>query len=107
MRLPYSSASSWRLTLGHEYQVILLPWQWSDMPVHLQDLLRDPAGTKREGLTSALERGVVRAPEADEVFSFHENVSMVPQRYKDSVRKGVLHKIVRNPCYANTLAIIQ
>lgn len=77
------------------------------MPVILNDLLRDSSAGKWESLTAALERGVVRAPEADEVFSFHENVSMVPQRYKDSVRKGVLHKIVRNPSYANTLAIIQ
>ena len=80
MRLPYSPASSWGLTLGHEYQVILLPRQWFVMLVGLQDLLRDPAGVKGESLTSALERGVVCAPEADEVFSFHETLSLALQR---------------------------
>ena len=50
------------------------------MPVRLQDLLRDPTGVKRKGLTSTLERGVVCAPEADEVFSFHETLSLALQR---------------------------
>lgn len=68
-----------------EYQVILLPWQWFVMPVCLQDLLRDPAGTKGESLTSALERGVMCAPEADEIFSFHETMSLILQRYEDSL----------------------
>ena len=85
MRLPYSPASSWGLTLGHEYQVILLLRQWFVMPVCLQDLLRDPTGVKGKGLTSALERSIVCAPETDEIYSFHETVSMVLQRYEDSV----------------------
>lgn len=55
------------------------------MPVCLQDLLRDPACIKGEGLTSALERGVVCAPEADEVFSFHETVILEWQSYEDSL----------------------
>lgn len=55
------------------------------MPVRLQDILRDSTGTEVKSLTSALERGVVCAPEADEVFSFHETVSMVLQRYEDSL----------------------
>lgn len=77
--------SSWRLSFIREYQVIGLSRQWFVMPVCLQDLLRDPAGVKGESLTSALERGVVCAPEADEVFSFHETVSLVLQRYEDSL----------------------
>jgi hypothetical protein len=77
MRLPYSPGSNWCLTLGHEYQIVLLLWQWCVMPVILNDLVRDTTGTKGKSLTSALERGVVCAPEADEVFSFHETVGLV------------------------------
>jgi len=54
------------------------------MPVILNDLLRDSSAGKWESLTSALERGVVFALEADEVFSFHKTVNLVLQRYEDS-----------------------
>jgi len=41
------------------------------MPVIFNDLLRDSSAGKWESLTSALERGVVFALEADEIYPFH------------------------------------
>jgi hypothetical protein len=32
-------------------------------------------------------------------------VSLVLQRYEDSLRYGVSHKVARNPCNANTLTL--